>query len=99
MTPGRRGHTGRTGASVQPTLPPVVAEEQRHLVQIRTTLVENPEGPGRSEDDLVQELMRLQADYREARLADDKGLINQQIMQLMALLDQQRKSRPGSSIS
>lgn len=83
---------------MQPIPPPVVAEEQRHLVQIRKTLIENPEGPGRGEDDLVEELVRLQADYREARLADDKGLINQQIMQLMALLDQQRKSRPDGTV-
>lgn len=81
-----------------PTPPPVVAEEQRHLARIRQVLIENPEGPGRSEDDLVQELVRLQEDYREARVADDKGLINQQIMQLMALLDQQRKGRPDGTI-
>ena len=83
---------------MQPSPPPVVAEETRHLARIRQTLIENPEGPGRSEDDLVQELVRLQEDYREARLADDKGLINQQISQLMALLDQHRKARPDGTV-
>lgn len=83
---------------MQPSPPPVVTEETRHLARIRQTLIENPEGPGRSEDDIVAELVRLQEDYREARLADDKGLINQQIMQLMALLDQQRKARPDGTV-
>lgn len=76
----------------QADLPSEVAEEQSHLARIRTVLIENPEGPGRSERDLVGELIQLREDYREARVEDEKGLINQQILQLTALLDQQRKA-------
>lgn len=73
-------------------VPPVVTEEQRHLARIRQVLLENPEGPARSERDIVGELIQLRDDYREARVEDEKGLINQQIIQLTALLDQQRKA-------
>jgi DNA helicase-2/ATP-dependent DNA helicase PcrA len=90
----------RTQATLPPAAPPppIVAEEQRLLQRIRTTLIENPEGPGRTETDLVEELMRLQEDLREARVDDEKGLINQQIHQLMSLLDQQRKGRPTGTV-
>ena len=72
--------------------PPEVAEEQRHLARIRQTIIENPPGPERNHDDLVRELIQLRDDYREARVEDEKGLINQQIIQLTALLDQHRKA-------
>ncbi len=79
------------------TPPPVVQEEIRHLKRIRTILVENPEGPARSEEDLVRELIKLRDDYREAK-TEDRGSIQEQLNQLMALLDQQRASRSTATV-
>ncbi len=88
----QRSQTGTGSSTTSNTVPPIVAEEQRLLAQTRTLLAENPEGPPRNEDEMVRELIQLQEDYREARVDDEKGLINQQIIQITALLDQHRKA-------
>jgi len=77
--------------------PNVVREELRHLTRTRTILTENPEGPGRSEEDLVRELIKLRDDYREAK-TEDRGSIQEQLNQLMALLDQHRAARPTGTV-
>jgi DNA helicase-2/ATP-dependent DNA helicase PcrA len=82
---------------MSPSTPDVVVEEVRYLKRTRAILEENPEGPGRSEEDLVRELIRLRDDYREAK-TEDRGSIQEQLNQLMALLDQHRAARTTASI-
>ncbi len=79
------------------TAPTVVQEEIRHLQRTRSILEENPEGVGRSEEELVRELIQLRDDYREAK-TEDRGSIQEQLNQLMALLDQHRAARSTASI-
>ncbi len=80
-----------------PGLPAPVAEELDHLARIRTRLAENPEGPGASERQVIDEILRLQQDLPNAR-GDDKPALFQQLEHLQARLDQVRKGRPSESV-
>lgn len=71
---------------------PVVQEEERLLKGIRTRLLENPEGPGASEDDTVQQLIALREDLRTAK-TEDRASLYQQMDQLNAVLQQIRNGR------
>ena len=75
-----------------PSIPSPVQEELDHLSQIRTLLIENPEDAARSEDEVVRELIRLRDEHRDAK-EEDKGSLQTQLTQTMAVLDQVRKAR------
>ena len=75
-----------------PSIPSPVQEELDHLSRIRTLLIENPEDAARSEDEVVRELIRLRDEHRDAK-EEDKGSLQTQLTQTMAVLDQVRKAR------
>ena len=71
--------------------PPIVAEEEALLADIRTRLLENPLGARQtSELDVVTEIRRLQEQLGTAK-EEDKAAMFQQIDHLASLLDQIRK--------
>ena len=76
---------------------PIVAEELSNLTRIRTWLVEHPEGAGTSEDEVVDQIIKLQADIRTAR-ADDRAALTQQLEHLSALLRQIRRGRAEDTV-
>jgi DNA helicase-2/ATP-dependent DNA helicase PcrA len=78
-------------------LPPVVAEETDLLRGVRSLLLENPVGPGASEQDLVRELINLREDLNDAK-EEDVAAMYQQMSHLGSLLDQLRKGRPTSEV-
>lgn len=76
---------------------PIVSEEERLLNGIRTRLLENPEGPGASEKDIIQQLLALREEMRSAK-TEDRPSIYQQIDQLNAVLDQLRNGRKTGEV-
>lgn len=81
----------------QETAPPEVAEETDHLARVRAFLLENPEGKGASEDDLVREVVRLQGELQGAK-GDDRAAAWQQIEHYTALVDQIRRGKATESV-
>ena len=77
--------------------PSIISEEERLLRGIRTRLLENPEGPGASEEDIIRQLMELREDLRAAK-TEDKPAIYQQMERLNAVLDQLRSGRPTGEV-
>ena len=75
-----------------PLLPPEVTEELAHLARTNRLLAENPEAPPASEDDVVSELIRIQDEYRVAKV-EDRGALQEQQNQLSARLDALRSAR------
>ncbi len=80
-----------------PALPPVVAEEADLLHGVRTLLIENPVGPGASEQQLIHELTNLRMDLNEAK-EEDVAAMYQQMSHLGSLLDQLRRGRPTGEV-
>ena len=78
--------------SAQSKPSPVVREEEHLLSSIRTRLMENPEAPGASESDIVQQLLALREELRGAK-TEDRPSLYQQVDQLNAVLDQIRNGR------
>ncbi|MEL6346107.1 MAG: AAA family ATPase [Myxococcota bacterium] len=67
------------------------------LTGIRTRLLENPEGPGASEADLIKQLLALREEMRTAK-TEDRPSIYQQIDQINAVLDQLRSGRKTGEV-
>lgn len=78
-------------------MPPVVSEEDRLLQSIRTRLLENPEGPGASEEDIVRQLVDLREELHAAK-TEDKPAIYQQMERMSSVLDQLRSGRPTGEV-
>jgi len=78
-------------------IPSVVAEESDLLDGVRTLLIENPEGPGASEQELVRELINLRHDLNDAK-EEDVAAMYQQMNHLSCLLDQLRSGRPSGEV-
>jgi DNA helicase-2/ATP-dependent DNA helicase PcrA len=76
---------------------PVIREEERLLAGIRTRLLENPEPPGASEDDIIQQLLALREELRNAK-TEDRPSLYQQVDQLNAVLDQIRSGRKTGEV-
>lgn len=70
----------------------VVHEEEQLLHGIRTRLLENPEGPGASEEDTIAQLLALREELRTAK-TEDRASLYQQMDQLNAVLQQVRNGR------
>ena len=51
-----------------PSTPAEVTEETHLLAEVRTRLIENPEGPGASEQELVRELISLRGELNDAKV-------------------------------
>ncbi|MDP6933743.1 MAG: 3'-5' exonuclease [Myxococcota bacterium] len=77
--------------------PAAIQEETTLLRDVRTLLLENPEPPGASDDQVLQELIRLRDEFAEAK-AEDRGSILDQIRQSEALLGQLRRGRQHSDV-
>ena len=78
--------------------PPIVAEEEALLADIRTRLLENPLGARQtSELDVVTEIRRLQEQLGTAK-EEDKAAMFQQIDHLASLLDQIRKQAERAEV-
>ena len=94
-----RSQVPHPSAPAQPSgsLPTIVADEQHNLDRVRRILTENPENNSRSETEIVEDLIRLREDYRAAK-PEDRGSIQEQMNQLMALLDQHRKAVPPDPV-
>ena len=80
-----------------PQTPSIVQEELDHLEHILQVLVENPESAESSEEDVVRELIRLRDEHREAK-EEDKGALQTQLTQTMAVLDQVRQARDREKV-
>jgi DNA helicase-2/ATP-dependent DNA helicase PcrA len=83
----------RTSPENPDTIPSVVTEEADLLSSIRTRLLENPEGPGASESEIVRELIELRGALNDAK-EEDIAAMYQQMGHLGSLLDQIRRGRP-----
>ncbi len=77
--------------------PAIVREELAHLARTRRALLENPERPGASADDIARDLIRLRDEMRGAR-SDDKAALSQQMGHLTHLLDQVRRGRRSQHV-
>lgn len=86
-----------TGDVHSPGLPSVVADEAMWLRRVRRRLIENPEPPGASVDEIAANLIRLRDEARQAK-AEDRPAIYQQMAHLEALLDQLRRGRPTERV-
>lgn len=75
----------------------VVLEEEGLLSGIRTRLLQNPEGPGASEEDTVQQLLALREELRAAK-TEDRASLYQQMDQLNAVLKQIRHGRQKGEV-
>ncbi len=71
---------------------PIVADEEKHLIEVRTLLDEVPYVPPPSEKTIVAELLRLREDMPHAK-AEDLGSLMEQYNQNHALLGQLRAAR------
>jgi len=76
---------------------PEVDEEAALLADVRTRLIENPESPGASEQELIRELMSLRDLLNDAK-EEDVAAMYQQMGHLNSLLDQLRKGRPSGEV-
>ena len=78
--------------------PPVVAEEEALLANIRQRLIENPLGARQSSElDIATEIRRLQSQLGTAK-EEDKAAMLQQIDHLASLLDQVRKQAAQAEV-
>jgi DNA helicase-2/ATP-dependent DNA helicase PcrA len=75
----------------------IVLEEERLLMGIRTRLLENPEGPGASEEDTVHQLIALREELQGAK-TEDRASLYQQMDQLTAVLKQLRSGRQRGEV-
>ena len=80
-----------------PSFPQVVREELSLLDSNRQRLLENPEKPGASELEVVQQLLMLRDEMREST-KDDRAACAQQMEHLEALLDQIRRGKRHGTV-
>ncbi len=83
--------------TASPSLPDEVSEELGHLERTRRVLLEHPPEGAASEREVLEELVRLQEEFREAK-AEDKGSIQQQLNSLAARLDTLRDGRKTEQV-
>lgn len=80
-----------------PARPPIVEEELSLLASVRERLLAAPAHEYASEDEIVEELQRIQDDIATAK-TEDKAALEQQYDHLTRLLDQLRKGRPAETV-
>ena len=78
-------------------LPPVVAEENAELGNVRRLLLENPESKGATEAQVVFELLRIRDEINTAK-DEDKGALFQQAEQLNYLYEQIRRGKQAEKV-
>jgi DNA helicase-2/ATP-dependent DNA helicase PcrA len=81
-----------------PAVPhPLIAEEERLLAAVRERLINQPPAAGASEDDLIEEMSRIQQEMRAAK-TEDKAALEQQYDLQGRVLDQLRRGKPEAHV-
>ena len=79
-----------------PAVPhPLIAEEERLLAAVRERLINQPPAAGASEDDLIEEMSRIQQEMRAAK-TEDKAALEQQYDLQGRVLDHLKRSGAGT---